>query len=237
MTLTSESDYQIASRLLFAGETGSDLTKPWQQLAWWFVTTYWMTLYDLGQVVPDHFDDNFTETYVAVSQPSTNNIFLNATLFKTYFNIWNTAWAADIPGINLNATNQFHANPTTFLQTYACVQRVPKPIVSIIINVLVADVSLTLAFYGFIVFVLEWVRKRHKDGDKAGEFPLIIKTHESVKSNSCVGHLALLDEQACANCQVAQRPRRDQEREDVITNSVIEVGGANGASNGTGWDA
>jgi len=185
MTLTSESDYQIASQLLFPGTKGSDLTDNWQQLDWWFVNTYWITLYDLGQVVPDYFYGNYTDPYVAVSLPSTNNIFLNPTLFETYFNIWNNSWGADMPRINLNATNRLYANPTTFLQTYACVQRVPKPILSIIINVIVADVSLTLAAYGFIIWVLETFKKRHS---KHGEFPLIIKTHELDDSNFCLGH-------------------------------------------------
>jgi hypothetical protein len=210
MTLTSGSDYQIASQLLFVGIQVSELTIHWQQLGWWFVATYWITLYDLGQVIPDYFYGNSTNPYVAVSLPSTNNIFLNATLFETYFNIWNNSWGSmGTPGITLNATNRLHANPTTFLQTYACVQREPKPIVSILINVLVADVSLTLAAYGFIIWVLEWFGKRHSDD---GEFPLIIKTHELDDSNFCLGHKKLLDEKG-------------------NTNSVVEVKGANDASN------
>jgi hypothetical protein len=188
MTVTSESDYQTASQLLFVGVKGSQLTDNWQQLAWWFVATYWITLYDLGQVIPDYFYNN---TYLAVSLPSTNNIFLNATLFETYFNIWNNVWDVGSPGFNLNATNRLHANPTTFLQTYACVQRVSKPILSIIINVIVADVSLTLAAYGFIIWILETFEKRHAGKPEKypnGEFPLIIKTHELDVSNFCEAH-------------------------------------------------
>jgi hypothetical protein len=57
--------------------------------------------------------------------------------------------------------------------------------------VIVADVSLTLAAYGFIIWILETFEKRHAGKPEKypnGEFPLIIKTHELDVSNFCEAH-------------------------------------------------
>jgi hypothetical protein len=67
--------------------TGNDMMHIWKLINWVCVTDYWLDLYDLGQISPTlhhSFPEGTVDFSNPVAFPSTNNIFLNESLFSNF---------------------------------------------------------------------------------------------------------------------------------------------------------
>lgn len=103
--------------------------------------------------------------------PSTNNIFINQTLFHIYSSyLRNTVVPLLNPGSSLpefsslTGENSLKAEDKTFTRTYACVERQLKAPISLIISVLVADYTLIMSAYSVVLLAAAWVHRRQQDG-------------------------------------------------------------------------
>ena|SRR5579859_5427669 len=148
----------------------------WKLLNWVCVSQYWLTLYDLGQVSPVLYpsDPNGAiQSSTPINFPSTNNIFINASLFEIY-----TSWLNDtilpivrlaqpdailptfLPLSNSNRVEKFDA---MFYRSYSCLERRLKGWFSLIISVFAADYALIAGTYSLFIFFAGSFQKR-KDG-------------------------------------------------------------------------
>ena len=152
----------------------------WKFINWIFVSYYWILLYDFGQINPTFYKYNqlqFPLFDEPIPFPSTNNIFVNDTLFSIYssylhdtvvpFLNKNTNVMLNPPTfLPLSADNSLQPFGVTLLRSYSCVERQLKGWVSAAISVLVADYALIMGGYTFFVFVIGWWQKRkHKQGE------------------------------------------------------------------------
>lgn len=152
----------------------------WQLLNWIIVSYYWIFLYDFGQTEPTYYQytvlglPNFTEP---VRYSSTNNIFVNNTLFITYSsylrNVIFPMMRLHEPGflllpqfLALDDHNSLQSTGTSFLRSYSCVQRQLKNWVSVIISVLVADYALIIGAYSLVVWCAgKWQKYNNPNGN------------------------------------------------------------------------
>src|SRR6202035_5570431 len=126
----------------------------WKLINWYFVSVYWSLLFDLGQVLPVNFDSD--DWALA---PSTNNIFINQSLFDIYssFLVDTIGPLENLTGIPVpsfepvSSQNYLQARDTTFLRSYSCVERHVKPVISLLISVIVADYALIMGAYRFAI--------------------------------------------------------------------------------------
>jgi hypothetical protein len=180
-TRTNPNDYLLANNILRPTITLLQAaTNPtfdiWRLLNWVFVSFYWTILADLGQIAPTTYNlTNFVDWSPVgaanTSQPqqffpSTNNIFVNETLFEIYSEyLRNTLLplfpVLDVPAFNsLNNGNQLTAVDTQFIRSYSCWQRQLKGPLSAIISVLASDYALFFGPYYFYLWFYGWINKR-----------------------------------------------------------------------------
>jgi hypothetical protein len=101
----------------------------------------------------------------ATSLLSTNNIFVNPTLFQTYGSFLQTTIQPilnySLPNINsVDERNQLQPTSCTFLRSYSCRKLQPKRLISIIQQILVGDYVLVHASYLLICKLLGYYYKR-----------------------------------------------------------------------------
>ena len=151
----------------------------WKFFNWLFIGFYWTLLADLGQIAPTGYD---TSTFISLNYPqpvpfpSTNNIFVNGTLYAIYSAYLNNTLGPvlqeNFGTLSLPPVPPFDDNTrltpvnTTILQSYSCSQRRLRDGMSLVILVVVADYALITGAYKFIVLVAGWFQKR-KDGSKS----------------------------------------------------------------------
>jgi hypothetical protein len=142
----------------------------WSFFNWVFVIYYWALLAGLGQIAPTAYDVTIPFSPQPIPFPSTNNIFVNETLFQIYSGYPNStnstlgdrAFVQGAPVLN----NETRLKPiqTTLFRSYTCSQRRPKKPLDLIVSVLVADYALIVGFYKFFVFITGWWQKRKDHG-------------------------------------------------------------------------
>jgi hypothetical protein len=140
----------------------------WKLINWFVVSVYWSLLFDLGQV----FTVNLDSDDLALT-PSTNNIFINQTLFDIYssFLVDTIGPLEKLTGIPvpsfepISSQNYLQARDTTFLRSYSCVERHVKPVISLLISVIVADYALIMGAYTFAINVAGMIQKRRHYGE------------------------------------------------------------------------
>lgn len=152
----------------FLGDSTFDI---WRFFNWIIVTYYWSLLADLGQIAPTAYG-----APNPISQPvpfaSTNNVFVNETLFQDYVAYYNSTLSSTIqryigpqpPPVLLNDETRLQPIQTTLLRSYTCSNRQIKPPLDLIIAVLVADYALIMGAYKIVLFITGWLQRRKDDG-------------------------------------------------------------------------
>ena len=180
-TRTSPTDLANIESLFFPAITklASQTTQIydfWTLINWIYVSYYWTVLFDLGQVVPTINNTPF---------PSTNNIFINQTLFDIYssylrgtiYPLLNAISPFDpIPGFqSLSNGNNLRPETRHFFRGYACTERRLKAPMSLIIAVIVADYALIMSAYKVTILVARFLETRHRqDGPFSTKTQLIV---------------------------------------------------------------
>jgi len=178
MTHTSLDDLTIANTLLaptvgllreIMDDTNFDF---WRFFNWIMVTYYWVLLADLGQIAPTAYDLT-TSTPQPVLFPSTNNPFVNETLFQVYFDYFNSTIRPFLeeayrtpgpPPVLLNDETRLTSTQTTLLRSYTCSwMRIRSPL-NLIIQVMAADYALIVGAYTVVRLTTGWWQKRKDDG-------------------------------------------------------------------------
>jgi hypothetical protein len=132
----------------------------WELMNWIFVSQYWLTLLDFGQIAPATFqydDQGNILSYEPIRYSAENNIFINGTLFNHYNSYLRTTilplygytLAEFLP---LNDKNRLQANTTTL--KYLCSDLKLKAPLSLIVSVIVADWGLISPAFSILVFFL-----------------------------------------------------------------------------------
>jgi hypothetical protein len=163
----------IALMRLISGDPAFDI---WKCINFLFVGYYWWLLADLGEIAPTAYNFTLSDSPQTKAYPSTNNIFINATLFQIYSEyimntiipLFNKLFDANstpglLPLIPLNDATRLRPFETTFLRSYSCASREMKNWINLIVSVFAADYALIAGSYGLLVFILSWSQKR-KDG-------------------------------------------------------------------------
>lgn len=178
-SLTLPDDLAYANDVLSAAKSALDSrtnteVNILELVNWMYVSIYWTMLFDLGQLFPVIYYPWLNEeptTYL-----STNNIFMNPTLFDIYYSYLNNT-VMPLLGINTNvseldipwfddptAENSLQVSNTTFIRSYSCVERHWKSWLEMIISVIVADYALIGAPYAIVIFLAVQIQKRrHRD--------------------------------------------------------------------------
>jgi hypothetical protein len=178
ITQTSVDDLAYAQNILSSAETAllniTNVTVNALELVnWIYVSIFWTMLYDFGQVYPTVFsvDSDFTVT----PYPSTNNIFINETLFNIYYSYLNTT-VAPILGINQSDPNSAaplfespsttnvlrETHNTTFIMGYSCNKRQFKTWLSALVAIILADYALIGVPYKIASFFAVAIQKRFR---------------------------------------------------------------------------
>jgi hypothetical protein len=139
----------------------------WSFFNWIFVIFYWGLLADLGQVAPTAYDTTILNSPQPVPFPSTNNIFVNETLFQTYSTYFNNTFPAELfpPQVLLNDETRFQPVQTTLVRSYTCSWRNRKSSLDLIVSVIVAEYALIMGAYTIVRVITGWLQKR-KDTSK-----------------------------------------------------------------------
>jgi len=185
MTLTSPSDLAAANQLLaptiqlvnqFATASNLQDFDFWVLISWIFVSHYWITLLDFGQLAPSTFTYNETtgaiESYAPIRYPSTNNIFVNQTLFEIYsaylHNViiplfeYGDVFPSEFS--QLSDTNQLTGRNLSLEILYSCTDLQLKTPGDLVISVLVADWAFISTFYALILLGGGWLEKNKIHG-------------------------------------------------------------------------
>lgn len=157
--------------------TGNDRMDIWKVITWVSVTDYWLVLYDLGQISPTLYNslpDGTVDFSDPITFPSTNNIFINESLFEIFSEtlndtilplirlaLPNTTLPESMP---LTDHNQLEPYDATFYRSYTCSERRLKGWFSVMISVLAADYALIGGAYNLSIFILGWWQKRKHTG-------------------------------------------------------------------------
>jgi hypothetical protein len=144
----------------------------WRFFNWVFVINYWALLADLGQIAPTAYDVTIPNSPQPVPFPSTNNIFVNATLFQIYSAYFNTTLSPLVqsasgphpPPVELNDETRLEPIQTTLLRSYTCTWRRIKSPLNLIISVIVADYALIVGAYTVVRLITGWLQRRKDDG-------------------------------------------------------------------------
>jgi hypothetical protein len=142
----------------------------WKLLNWMFVSAYWVLLADFGQIAPTVYAQSDSDLASAFFFPSTNNIFVNETLFEVYSSylqdivlpiLQQVQPALTIPDFSpLNGSNRLQSTDVSFLRSYSCIQRQSKGWVSAAISVLVADYAFIMGPYSLFALMAGWYQRR-----------------------------------------------------------------------------
>ena len=133
-------------------------------LNWIFVSQYWLTLYDVGQIAPLSYNTtvngqpNFSEPIIGSSE---YNIFVkyqtyssylsSSILFRLRFVLPPANWSYEF--LPLNDTHRLQLASTSIYQSYSCEERRAKGWFSILISVFAADYH-----YGYLSSVRAYRR-------------------------------------------------------------------------------
>ena len=151
---------------------GNSTLDIWQFFNWIFVVYYWSFLADVGQIAPTGYDLTNPLSPLPVPFPSTNNIFINETLFTIYANFYNNTLSPLVqskfgpqpPPVLLNDETRLQPSQTTLLRSYTCTHRQLKGSLNFIISVIVADYALLMGGYNLISFIMGWLQRRKDEG-------------------------------------------------------------------------
>jgi hypothetical protein len=145
---------------------------------WIVVSYYWLFLYDFGQLAPLQYNltvgiiPNFTQPYVF---PSTNNIFVNETLFDIYSSYlrhtlfpYLNAFESMIGAPNLVLPDFMPLSPNntlqkinmTLLRSYSCLERQLFGWGTVFVSIFVADYAFITGAYMTIMFIAGWWKTR-----------------------------------------------------------------------------
>ena len=165
--------------------TGDPTFDVWKLFNWVVVSYYWIFLYDFGQVAPTYYNytpqalPNFTSP---VYYSSTNNIFVNDTLFSIYsFYLRNTVVpflqkyepTLVLPSfLPLDSKNSLKPIDMSFVRSYSCLERRIKGWVSAAVSVLVADYALIVGAYSLVLFGAGWWQKNKNKEGKTSSHPV-----------------------------------------------------------------
>ena len=172
----------LAGSLLAPGFAGLQSLTPTltidflKQANWGFVSAYWLALYDFGQLVPMTYE--YTTSSVNFSSPitysSSNNIFLNDTLFQIYSSYLRDDMmpllreylpSGPLPEfLPLDESNRLEPRTSTLLKSYSCTERQRKGWFSFIFSVLAADYGLIAGGYAILIYVAGLKQKRKDRG-------------------------------------------------------------------------
>jgi hypothetical protein len=152
--------------------TGLDLDI-WKIINWFVVSSYWTILADLGQISPTTYTPLSSPLYnrddlsTAIRHPSTNNIFVNETLFNIYSDYLINSI---LPLLNITAPragfaplddqNRLISQDTTFKRSYSCTVRKWKSPLPAIVSILVAEYAFLRGAYSLFIFLAAWYQKR-----------------------------------------------------------------------------
>jgi hypothetical protein len=140
--MTSSNDFDTANTILSptidllqsASAAASIQLDFWELINWLYVSFYWTLLADLGQTSPTTHNpfSGTAEHYFsqAIKHSSTNNIFVNNSLFSQY-SLYMTNTVMPLLGMPsvltefapLTEQNQLEPVPTTFARSYSCTMR------------------------------------------------------------------------------------------------------------------
>jgi len=141
----------------------------WKFINWIIVTGYWAFLADLGQIAPTAYDLSIPNSPQPVAFPSSNNIFINETLFEIYSGYFNNTLLpfvrnflnmSQYPPVLLNNASRLTRTETTLLRSYTCTTRQLKNGLGLVIAVIAADYALIIGAYSFVSFIAGWLQKR-----------------------------------------------------------------------------
>ena len=98
---------------------------------------------------------------------STNNIFVNETLFAIYSDFMRKT-ILPMLGIKtsiaefepLHDDNRLDIPPTSILRSYSCIERKLKPLFTAIFSVVVADYAFIIGGLSLVTFISAWYQKR-----------------------------------------------------------------------------
>jgi hypothetical protein len=173
MNQTTSGDYGNANAVFqpFMTATNMDAQTFWKAINWIYVSLFWTSLYDLGQVSTTIYWTNTIFLLNATALPTTNNIFVNSSLFDEYSSFLETEI---VPRLNYTlefspVTNKNRAEPvnTTFVRSYSCLQRTQKDPIAIAVSILVADYSLIVGAYGLILAVAVYIQLHQRESGLA----------------------------------------------------------------------
>jgi len=184
-TRTSEADLAAATTLLDpaisllrlrALQGGINLDF-WEFINWIVVSHYWTFLAIVGQVSPTmyppisspYFPEPFTANFShPKTYPTTNNIFINATLFHIY-STYLTNTILPILGIAspriaaLDDVNKLQPSNRTFLRTYVCQIRQWKDPFGAFFAVITSVYVFTTGPFNAIILIARYFETRNKD--------------------------------------------------------------------------
>jgi hypothetical protein len=149
----------------------------WKRMNWFLVSYYWGFLGSLGQLQPTLYPSlpnrqgpgpYPVDLVSAQSYDSSNNIFVNATLFDIY-----SAYLSDtilplfgLPSLKFAPlTEESRMQPTqvTFLRAYMCQQRQPKEPFTAIFSVLTTIYVFTAGPLQFIILIATYLQTRRNE--------------------------------------------------------------------------
>jgi hypothetical protein len=166
------------------GDETFDIFDTLKLLNWIVVSYYWLFLYDFGQLAPLQYNvtgwiPNFTQPYIF---SSTNNIFVNETLFDIYssymrntlfpyLNAFETMIGAPnlvLPEfMPLSPNNTLQKMNVTFLRSYSCLERHLFGWGTVLVSVFVADYAFITGAYLAVMFIAGWWQTRGKPEGKS----------------------------------------------------------------------
>lgn len=184
-TRTSPVDLSLANTILSPLTETLQALDPkfdiWRALNWIYVSSYWLILWDFGQIAPTTYTYSTTTfegspipnpnlTQPATFFNSTNNIFTNVTLFEIYYTFLKTAiLPVAIPRMPdfspLDNTNRLEPVETTFQRTYSCFARQWKGPLEGIVAVVAADYALFFGLYSTVMWFAALIQKRRAEGE------------------------------------------------------------------------
>jgi hypothetical protein len=157
---------------------------------WLYVSSYWILLYDFGETAPTYY--NLTSSGTAdlsspLFYPSTNNIFVNQSLFSIYSSYLKNTIVPFLIQLNdidpipeflpLDVNNTLQPINMSFVRSYSCLQRQIKGGLSAVVSIMVADYVFIMGAYRFFVASTGWWNRKSKKGtfpyhriDKLGNF-------------------------------------------------------------------
>lgn len=180
LTRTSPEDLNLANSVIaptlqyMQTATQNETFDIWTFLNFLVVSYYWVFLADFGHVAPTSYqltpdgDNDFSQP--GFLYPTTNNLFINETLFEIYGNYLRTVilpfLQLSAPNLTLpaflpiTASNSLQPIDAAIIRSYTCLERQLKGWGSAIISVLVADYALIGGPYKLLILILGWIQKR-----------------------------------------------------------------------------